>query len=67
MHKVEYPSIKPSRQEVTVHCSDVHGAAERRQVPLVNLATFILNSVQAPAANKSSAQIQRINWSNSNV
>ena len=67
MHKVEYPSIKPVRKEVTLHCTDINGAAERRRVPLVNLATFILNSVQAPASKKSSAQIQRIDWSNSNV
>jgi hypothetical protein len=67
MHKVEYPSIKPARREVTVHCSDAHGAAESRRVPLVSLATFILNSVQATAARKNAAQIQGIDWSNSNV
>jgi hypothetical protein len=67
MHRVEYPSTKPVRREVTVHCTDSSGTSERKRVPLVSLATFILNSVQPPSANRSSPQVQRIDWSNSNV
>ena len=67
MHRVEYPSIKPVRREVTVHCTNGSGLAVRRKVPLVSLAMFILNSVQRPAANRSNPQLQRIDWSDSNV
>jgi len=67
MHRVEYPSIKPERRKVTVQCTNSNGLAERKQVPLVSLATFILNSVQRPAANRSNSQLQRIDWSDSNV
>jgi len=67
MHRVEYPSAKPVRREVTVHCTNSDGLSVRRQVPLVNLATFILNSVQGSAANRSNAKVQRIDWSDSNV
>lgn len=67
MHRVEYPSIKPVRREVTVHCTNSNGLVESRQVPLVSLATFILNSVQRPTANRSNPQVHRIDWSDPNV
>jgi len=67
MHRVDYPSIKPERREVTVHCTNSNGLEERKQVPLVSLATFILNSVQRPTADRSNSQVERIDWSDSNV
>lgn len=67
MHRVEYPSAKPERREVTVHCTDGQGVSRQKQVALVNLATFILNSVQPRAASRSAPQVLRIEWSNENV
>lgn len=67
MHRVEYPSTKPVRREVTVRCTDGNGVSQQRRVPLVSLATLILNSVQAPVANRSVPQLESIEWSDTNV
>jgi len=63
MHKVEYPSAKPTSREVRVHSTDGNGNSQQRVVPLVSLATLILKSVQAPAADRSASQVKRIDWS----
>ena len=67
MHRVEYALIKPVRREVTVYCTDTSGVSEQKRVPLVNLAAFILNSVQRPEANRRHLRVERIDWSGSNV
>ena len=67
MHRVERPLNKPASREVTVHCTDRDGVSQQQQVPLTSLATFILNSVQARKADQWAAQLERIDWSNSNV
>lgn len=67
MHRVEYPATKSAPRDVTVHCTNSRGESQQKRIPLVNLATFILNSVQERAANRGAPQVQRIEWSPSNV
>jgi hypothetical protein len=67
MHRVEYPTAKPTSREVRVHCTDGKGNPQQKVVPLVSLATLILKSVQAPGANRSAPKVERIDWSIKNV
>ena len=45
VHRTEFPERKADSRDVVIRYTDRNGASRQQQIPLMNLAAMILNSV----------------------